>query len=149
VHLLCTVDALCAVLIPKILRRSIVDPPTANSRLHVHWAYEGSALCLISGKFLAVSGEQLNFLGFIILLENILTDSCVAVIAAIGFLLLVDFPQDAHKSWKFLTETEAAFVIRRIEKDRHNAIQDEEFNLRKFLEPASDPKVWAFALIFL
>jgi hypothetical protein len=106
-------------------------------------------LCLTSGKFLAVSGKQLNFIGFFTILENTLTDSCVAVIAAIGFLLLVDFPQDAHKSWKFLTETEAAFVIRRIGKDRHDATQDEEFNLQKFLEPASDPKVWGFALIFL
>lgn len=37
--------------------------------------------------------------------------SCI--VAIIGAFLLVDFPERAHRSWKFLTEAECAFIIRR------------------------------------
>ena len=49
---------------------------------------------------------------------------------------------------KFLTEKEAAFVVARIEQDRHDAIP-EEFNLKKYHANARDLKVWGFAFIFM
>ena len=72
--------------------------------------------------------------------------SCL--IAIIGGVLLVDFPERAHKSWKFLTESECAFIIRRVNKDRGDALA-ERFTMGRFLRPALDLKVWGFALIFL
>jgi hypothetical protein len=72
--------------------------------------------------------------------------SCI--VAIIGAFLLVDFPERAHRSWKFLTEAECAFIIRRVNKDRGDATA-EEFSMGKFLRPALDLKIWGFALIFL
>jgi len=72
--------------------------------------------------------------------------SCI--VAIIGAFLLVDFPERAHKSWKFLTEAECAFVLRRVNKDRGDAVA-EKFSTGKFLRPALDLKIWGFALIFL
>ena len=81
---------------------------------------------------------------WIFIMEGLLT----IVVAFVGFMLLVNFPQGAHKSWRFLTQKEEAYIIRRINKDRQDADQ-EAFALGKFLRPALDPKVWGFAMIFL
>lgn len=59
----------------------------------------------------------------------------------------MDFPDKASRSWKFLTEEECAFVIRRIDRDRLDA-EPEEFTLRRFLKPALDIKIWAYAVLF-
>ena len=84
----------------------------------------------------------MRFAKFII--EGILT----CIIAGVGWFLLVPFPDDhPEKSWNFLTEREVAWVIARVEADRADTVT-EPFNLVKFLKPASDPKVWGFALIF-
>jgi len=37
-----------------------------------------------------------------------------------GYFLIVDFPELAANSWRFLNSREAAFVVARIEKDRHD-----------------------------
>jgi hypothetical protein len=60
----------------------------------------------------------------------------------------VDFPEKGHKAFKFLTQNECAFVIRRLNRDRGDA-DPESFDLKKFLRPALDPKIWGFAMIFL
>ena len=65
-----------------------------------------------------------------------------------GYFLIVDFPEFASKSWNFLTEREAAFVVARIEVDRHDAIP-EAFNIRSYLANALDLKVWGFASLFM
>jgi hypothetical protein len=73
------------------------------------------------------------------------------VFAAILVFLIVDFPELAIKqkafNLKFLNEKEAAFVVARIEKDRHDAIA-EEFSARQYMKRALDLKVWAFASLF-
>ena len=75
-------------------------------------------------------------------MEGILT----CVIGMIAFIFLVNFPQDAHKTWRFLTERESNFVIRRIDSDRADA-ESEPFVWGQFLRIGLDIKVWAFALI--
>ena len=70
------------------------------------------------------------------------------VIGILTLIFLVDFPDRAHKSWKFLTEKECAFIVRRINRDRSDG-DNEPFNLKKFLLPALDLKIWGFAMIFL
>ena len=47
-----------------------------------------------------------------------------------------------------MNEAECAFIVRRIENDRKDG-HLEAFSLKKFLKPALDPKIWAFAMIFL
>jgi MFS family permease len=76
-------------------------------------------------------------------MEGVIT----CVIGIVGYFLVVDFPEKATRSLGFLTESEAAFVVARIEKDRHDAIP-EEFTLKKYLSAGLDLKVWGFAALF-
>ena len=76
---------------------------------------------------------------------------CVKISGIVGvltILFLVEFPDKAHKSFKFLSEKECAFIIRRINRDRADG-DAETFSLKYFLMPALDLKVWGFAMIFL
>jgi hypothetical protein len=77
-------------------------------------------------------------------MEGIIT--CLVGLA--GYLFMVNFPEQAHEAWGFLTEKESAYITRRINRDRQDAGLD-AFSIRKFLKPALDAKVWAFALTFL
>ena len=77
-------------------------------------------------------------------MEGLIT--CLGSIA--GYFLIVDFPELASKSWKFLTVEEADFVVARIEKDRHDAIP-EPFYITKYLKNALDLKIWGFAWLFM
>jgi len=77
-----------------------------------------------------------------------LTTQITGFIGILCFVFLVDFPDRAHKSWRFLNERECAFIIRRINEDRNDGDM-EAFSLKKFLKPAADPKIWGFAMIFL
>lgn len=64
------------------------------------------------------------------------------------FAFLVDFPDRASNSWRFLNKKESDWVVRRINNDRKDG-NLEAFSLKKFLKPGLDPKIWGFALIFL
>lgn len=86
---------------------------------------------------------------WIFIMQGILT----VVIGFIGALFIVDFPEKAaNKSSalavKFLNEKEVAFVVARIEKDRHDAIP-EKFRLKNYLAQAWDIKIWGFATLFM
>ncbi|KAJ5500712.1 Major facilitator superfamily domain general substrate transporter [Penicillium expansum] len=80
---------------------------------------------------------------WIFILEGVIT----GFIGILCFFFLVDFPDRAHKSWRFLNERECAFIVRRINKDRNDGDM-EAFSLKKFLKPATDLKIWGFAMIF-
>ncbi|KKK26403.1 phthalate transporter [Aspergillus rambellii] len=80
---------------------------------------------------------------WIFILEGVIT----VAIGILTILLLVDFPDRAHKSWRFLNERECAFIIRRINRDRSDG-DHEPFTLKRFLSPALDLKIWGFAMIF-
>lgn len=45
------------------------------------------------------------------------------VVAVLGWIFLVDFPDIAvnKNHWKFLSRDEIEFILRRINKDRHDA----------------------------
>lgn len=75
--------------------------------------------------------------------EGILT----IIIAVIGFLALVDFPEDAHKTKWFLTEEELQLMVDRVDRDRGDA-HVTEFNIWEYLGQARDWKIWLFALNF-
>ncbi|KUJ10862.1 MFS general substrate transporter [Mollisia scopiformis] len=108
----------------------------------------GSMASAISG-ILAYGIMQMNGLGglagwrWIFIMEGLIT--CVFGVA--GYFLIVDFPEYAAKSWHFLNARESAFIVARIEKDRHDAIP-EPFHITSYLKNALDSKVWAFASLF-
>ncbi|KAI9704059.1 MAG: hypothetical protein M1820_005681 [Bogoriella megaspora] len=80
---------------------------------------------------------------WIFIMEGLIT--CLLGIA--GYWLLVGFPDDTRKSWRWLNERELEFVRRKVDADRGDA-HTEPFGLRKFLVAGLDLKIWGFALIF-
>ncbi|KAF7596134.1 hypothetical protein BBP40_003396 [Aspergillus hancockii] len=99
---------------------------------------------LLSYGFIHMHGlGNLSAWRWIFVMEGLLT----CLVAFIGFLLIVDFPDESNLSWKFLNKEETAFIVRRINRDRRDA-SEAPFNLREFLQPGLDPKVWGFAIIF-
>ncbi|KAJ5543332.1 hypothetical protein N7461_009335 [Penicillium sp. DV-2018c] len=81
---------------------------------------------------------------WIFIIEGLLT--CVLGIGS--YVFLVDFPEKAPRSWKFLNESEASFVIAQIEQDRADAAV-EPFSLRRYLGNCKDSKVWAYASLYM
>ncbi|KAI4111757.1 MAG: hypothetical protein LQ339_000214 [Xanthoria mediterranea] len=63
----------------------------------------------------------------------------------VGCLALA-FGDKADQSWRFLNKDERDFIVRRINKDRDDAIP-EKFTLARFLRPALDIKIWILAFI--
>ncbi|CAH0025579.1 unnamed protein product [Clonostachys rhizophaga] len=80
---------------------------------------------------------------WLFIIEGIIT----CVIAALGYWLLVGFPDDNKKDSKFLTDNERAWIVARVNADRGDAITT-KFSLKKFSRHALDFKVWAFGLLF-
>ena len=72
------------------------------------------------------------------------------VVGAIGYIYVVDFPDQVAKkpAWGFLKPNEAQFLLRRINRDRNDA-EVEPFTLKVWAAGGKDWKVWSFALIFL
>ncbi|EHA27615.1 hypothetical protein ASPNIDRAFT_185046 [Aspergillus niger ATCC 1015] len=81
---------------------------------------------------------------WIFIMEGVITGA----IGLLTFVFMVDFPEKAHKSWKFLNERESAFIVRRINRDRADG-NEEPFTFKRFFSPALDLKIWGFALICL
>jgi MFS family permease len=77
-------------------------------------------------------------------MEGVLT--CLA--GFVGYFMIVDFPELAAKSWRFLTPAESEFVVACIEKDRHDVIL-EPFQLVAYLKNAIDLKIWGFAWLLM
>jgi hypothetical protein len=65
----------------------------------------------------------------------------------IAYIFIVNFPDDAHKSWSFLSEREIRFVLARVNADRQDAVT-EPWAWSKFLRPALDIKTWCYAMLF-
>lgn len=64
-----------------------------------------------------------------------------------GYWALVDFPDKAHNSFKFLNLRETKFIMDRVDRDRGDA-KPEPFAIGKFLRAGLDIKIWGYALIF-
>ncbi|OBT72606.1 hypothetical protein VF21_08154 [Pseudogymnoascus sp. 05NY08] len=80
---------------------------------------------------------------YIFIWEGVLT----CVIAIVGAILIVDFPQKAKNSRKFLQPHELEYVIRLLQRDRNDA-HEEPFNWGAFFKASLDLKIWLFGLIF-
>ncbi|KAF2637357.1 MFS general substrate transporter [Massarina eburnea CBS 473.64] len=81
---------------------------------------------------------------WIFIIEGILT----VILGFIGYVALVDFPDAAHRSYKFLNPREVKFIIDRVDRDRGDAVP-EAFSLAKFFRAGyTDAKIWGYALIY-
>lgn len=80
---------------------------------------------------------------WIFIMEGIIT----IVLGIPAYFILVDFPEEAPKSWKFINEEQAQLVVTRINLDRRDVITP-PFNLKHYLSHAKDWKIWFFAINF-
>ena len=76
-------------------------------------------------------------------MEGIIT----VLVGLMGLVFLVDFPDKATQSRKFLSQSQADWVIQRVQRDRGDATA-EPFSMRKFLNAGRDVRLWCFAVIF-
>lgn len=101
---------------------------------------------LLAYAFSQMKGiEGLNAWRWIFIMEGLLT----CFISFIAFTILVNLPSDAHKTWKFLTKGEAAYVIESIGHERNDNDEQDSFELKKFFRPALDINIWGFELSYL
>lgn len=80
---------------------------------------------------------------WIFIIEGILT----CIVAAASWFIILDFPDKAEKKG-FLNHREASLVLQRIEIDRGDSV-DDPLTMAKVLKHLSDPKLWAFATMFM
>lgn len=86
---------------------------------------------------------NLNGWRWIFIIEGILT----VLLGIAGYWLLVDFPDSKRKTWAFLGERERAWICARVQQDRGD-VKPQPFSIVKYLRPALDIKIWAYAMIF-
>ncbi|KAL4995732.1 major facilitator superfamily domain-containing protein [Aspergillus recurvatus] len=102
------------------------------------------------GGILAYGLMQMNGTGglagwrWIFVIEGILT--CVLGLGS--YIILVDFPEQSPKSWNFLNESEAAYIVASIENDRSD-VYAEPFTLKGYLRNTKDSKVWLYAILYM
>jgi MFS family permease len=73
-----------------------------------------------------------------------------AITAFLGILTywwIVDFPENAHTSFVFLTEQESKIAAARIQRDRGDVLPD-LFSWSKVLVHAKDPKIYGFCVMY-
>ncbi|OAL50219.1 major facilitator superfamily protein [Pyrenochaeta sp. DS3sAY3a] len=83
---------------------------------------------------------------WIFIIEGVIT--CGVAIFAITFIIKFPDEERTKPSWGFLKPEELDFVIDRLNADRGDA-EPEKFSWKKFLEPAKDWYIYAFAFILL
>ncbi|KJX98737.1 phthalate transporter like protein [Zymoseptoria brevis] len=95
------------------------------------------------GGVLAYGLQQMDGLGglegwrWIFIMEGVMT----AVIALVGYVFLIDFPEDAHRTKSFLASEEIKIMVDRVERDRGDA-HVTPFSLKNYLAQGKDWKVW-------
>jgi hypothetical protein len=86
--------------------------------------------------------EGLTGWRWIFIIEGALT----VALGIAGYWLLVDFPDQAHKSWKFLNQRETKFIMDRVNHDRGD-VKVQPFSTKKFFSAALDIKIWGYAMV--
>jgi MFS family permease len=73
--------------------------------------------------------------------------SITAFIGILTYWWMVDFPEESHNSFFFLTPEESAIASARIEKDRGD-VKPDPFTWRKIFIHAKDPKIYGFCVLY-
>ncbi len=63
------------------------------------------------------------------------------------YFWILEFPEKAHKSFYFCTETESEIAVRRIQKDRGDG-EPTPFKWGEIMKHFLDPKIYGFAATF-
>ncbi|CAN9440396.1 unnamed protein product [Alternaria alternata] len=107
-------------------------------------------ICVAWGAVIVGFGFTNNWQSLIPLRIFIMEGVITIGVALFAITFIVKFPDEekAKPSWGFLKPHELDVVIDRLNADRNDATA-EKFSWKKFLEPAKDWYIYAFALILL
>ncbi|KAI0377155.1 major facilitator superfamily MFS-1 [Hypomontagnella monticulosa] len=97
---------------------------------------------ILAFGLMQITAAGLSGWRWIFIVEGIIT----CCLASLGYWLLVDFPESDRKSWRFLTDRERAWIVRRVNADRGDVVAP-KFKLTLFLKGGMDWRVWGYALI--
>lgn len=81
---------------------------------------------------------------YIFIWEGVLT----ILIGFMSAFLIVDFPQNAQRSWRFLDPREHRHIVSMLEADRKD-VTSEPFRKSHLVSAVLDVKIWAFSVIYL
>ncbi|KAG7292798.1 hypothetical protein NEMBOFW57_002842 [Staphylotrichum longicolle] len=123
--------------------------PRKEQQLRFAFMQSGEVIVLATGSLVNYGLNRLDGRGG---LEGwrwmfIVQGLCTCVIGVVTFWWMIDFPENSHKSFRFLSADEASIVSKRIQVDRGDLVA-QDFALGKVLVHAKDPKVWGFASLF-
>ncbi|KAL2137323.1 hypothetical protein VTI74DRAFT_5054 [Chaetomium olivicolor] len=123
--------------------------PRREQQLRFAFMQSGEVIVLATGSLVNYGLNRLDGRGG---LEGwrwmfVVQGLCTCVIGIVTYWWMVDFPENSHKSFRFLSPDEASIVSKRIQTDRGDLVA-QDFALKKVLVHAKDPKVWAFASLF-
>jgi sugar phosphate permease len=77
----------------------------------------------------------------------IVQGSITAFIGILTYFWMVDFPEDSHRSFHFLSKSESQIVSARIQKDRGDVVS-ESFAWSKVFVHAKDIKIYGFCVLY-
>lgn len=69
------------------------------------------------------------------------------IMGIIAYWWMVDFPEYAHLSFRFLSKQETDLAVARIQKDRGD-VELTPFSWTEVLRHFLDPKIYGFAIMF-
>ena len=77
----------------------------------------------------------------------LITIKITCVIGVATYFWIVDFPENAHRSFYFLSKAETDIAVRRIQEDRGD-VKPAPFSVAEIARHFLDPKIYGFAASF-
>lgn len=120
-----------------------------EQQLRFAYMQSGEVIVLATGSIVNFGLNQLDGKGslkgwqWMFLVQGLIA----CMMGIMTFFWMVDFPENSHKSFHFLSDGEAKVVTARIQRDRGD-VQIEPFSLGKLLVHVRDVKVYGFAVLY-
>ncbi|KAI1500728.1 permease of the major facilitator superfamily [Biscogniauxia marginata] len=123
--------------------------PRREQQTRFAFLQTGEVIILATGSIVNFGLNQLNGRGgiagwrYMFLVQGVIS----MVIGCVTYFWIVDFPENAHRSFWFLTEKEQKLAVARINADRKD-VEPDLFTWGKVFVHAKDPKIYGFACMF-
>ncbi|KAK9425479.1 putative MFS transporter [Seiridium unicorne] len=123
--------------------------PRREQQTRFAFLQSGECIILATGSIINASLNQLDGRGglagwrYMFLVQGLIS----LVLGLVTYFWIVDFPEHAHRSLWFLTESEQRLACTRINDDRQD-VEIDSFSWKKVLIHAKDAKVYGFACMF-
>ncbi|KAI4865240.1 putative MFS transporter [Hypoxylon rubiginosum] len=123
--------------------------PRREQQTRFAFLQTGEVVILATGGIVNFGLNQLNGKGgiagwrYMFLVQGLIS----MIIGLVTYFWMVDFPEEAHRSFWFLTPEEQELAVARINADRKD-VQPDPFSWGKVFVHAKDPKVYGFACMF-